>query len=801
MTGIQEFKREYLESVAATCGVPLEECSTQDKYEALVKLLNDCCSGIRAETGRRHWESGEKRVYYFSMEFLIGRLLRNTLVNLGAEDVARQGLRELGVDLDELCECERDPGLGNGGLGRLAACFMDSLATENYCCTGIGIRYRFGLFKQVIRDGEQIEEPDDWMENGYPWERARTDESVIVRFGGRVERHMENGRMVFEHKDWHGVKAVPYDLPLVGYGGVSVNRLRLWSAKPLHHRLDLAAFNRGDYSLAQKADNDDNAITCLLYPDDDTPEGKRLRLKQEYFFVAAGIAHVVRRFKSRYGTDWQLFPEKVAIHTNDTHPALCAPELMRVLLDEEGLEWDEAWDITCRSLSFTNHTVLPEALEKWSIPLMQSLLPRVYLIIEEIDRRYRLSFDQSIPNWYERWKNTTILWDGEVRMANLSVIAGHSVNGVAALHTEILKETVFSDFYALTPEKFNNKTNGVSHRRFLREANPELSALISGKIGSGWLTDATELEKLLAWRGDGAFLDELTAVKQRKKEQLCAYIVRQSGVQCDPNSVFDVHVKRIHAYKRQLLSAFKILALYDRLKADPTAPVPPTTFLFAGKAAHSYAFAKDVIRLLCAIAELVNRDKDVNGKLRVVFLENFGVSMAQRIYPAADISEQISTAGKEASGTGCMKFMFNGAVTLGTLDGANVEILGQVGEENISIFGLTSAEALRYARQGDYSAAGELEQNEELRRVVEHLTDGSLGTCFWDIRSALLNQNDEFFVLKDFAPYLRAWETLAAEVGQRSFAEKSLVNIARAGVFSSDRTVREYAGEIWHIEQ
>ena len=799
MTEIQEFKREYLESVAATCGVPLAECSQQDRYRALVGLISDCCSGIRAETGRRHNESGEKRVYYFSMEFLIGRLLRNTLVNLGVEDMVEQGLRELGVNLDELCECERDPGLGNGGLGRLAACFMDSMATANLCCTGIGIRYRFGLFKQVIENGEQTEEPDDWMENGYPWERSRPDEAVIVRFGGTVDRHMEGDRIVFEHRDWHGVKAVPYDVPLVGYGGGSVNRLRLWSAKPLRHELDLAAFNRGDYSLAQKSDNDDNAISCLLYPDDDTPEGKRLRLKQEYFFVAAGIAHVVRRFKEQYGTNWALFPEKVAIHTNDTHPALCAPELMRVLLDEEGLEWDEAWDITVRSISFTNHTVLPEALEKWSIPLMQSLLPRVYLIVEEIDRRYRLCFDQSIPNWYERWKNTTILWDGEVRMANLSIIAGHSVNGVAALHTKILQETVFSDFYALTPEKFSNKTNGVSHRRFLRESNPELSALITEKLGEGWLTEARELAGLLQWREDEDFLHALTAVKRAKKEQLCRYIKDKFDIECDPDSVFDVHVKRIHAYKRQLLSAFKVLALYDRLKADPNADIPATTFIFAGKAAHSYTFAKDVIRLLCAIADLVNGDEDVNGKLCVVFMENFGVSMAQRIYPAADISEQISTAGKEASGTGCMKFMFNGAVTLGTLDGANVEIREQVGEENISIFGLTADEALHHTLCGDYSAAGDLEKNPELRRVVEHLTDGSLGEQFWGIRSALLNQNDEYYVLKDFAPYMEAWEALARQVGQRSFAEKSLVNIARAGQFSSDRTVAEYSREIWGL--
>ncbi len=799
MSAIDSFKQEYLESIAAHCASPLEECSAQEKYEALVALVMGCCSSIRAETGKRHRQSGEKRVYYFSLEFLIGRLLRNTLVNLDIEDMVEQGLSELGVDLDELCECERDPGLGNGGLGRLAACFMDSLATENVCCTGIGIRYRFGLFRQRIVNGEQTEEPDDWLENGYPWESCRSDEAVTVPFGGYLERHEENGRIIFEHKGWHGVQAVPYDLPLVGFGGNSVNRLRLWYSKPLKRELDLAAFNRGDYSLAQKTDNEAKAITCLLYPDDDTPAGKQLRLEQEYFFVCAGMEHVLRRFKEQYGSNWALLPEKVAIHTNDTHPALCVPELMRRLMDDEGLGWNEAWELCCKTISFTNHTVLPEALECWSIELMQRLLPRIYLIIEEIDRRYRESFDKSIPNWYERWKNTAILWDGSVRMANLSIIGSHSVNGVAALHTEILKESVFADFYALTPEKFNNKTNGVSHRRFLRESNEELSHLITEKIGEGWLTNATELTKLRAFERDETVLRSLALTKYSKKRQLCAYIRKSFGIECDPRSVFDVHVKRIHGYKRQLLSAFKVLSLYNELKENPEADIPATTFIFAGKAAHSYSFAKEVIKLLCAIADRINADESIHGRLRVVFMENFGVSMAQRIYPAADISEQISTAGKEASGTGCMKFMFNGAVTLGTLDGANVEIKEQVGEENISIFGMTAPEAEKLRREGGYDASSEIEKNPALKRVVEQLTDGSLGAQFWLIRSALLSQNDEYFVLRDYESYMDAWKKLAREVGSTAFLRKSLINIAQAGVFSSDRTVEEYCREIWGI--
>ena len=799
MSAIDNFKQEYLESIAAHCALPLDECSAQEKYEALSKLIMDCCASIRAETGKRHRESGEKRVYYFSMEFLIGRLLRNTLINLGVEDMVEQGLRELGVDLDELCECERDPGLGNGGLGRLAACFMDSLATANVCATGIGIRYRFGLFKQRIVNGEQTEEPDDWLDNGYPWEICHNDEAVTVPFGGYLERREENGRFIFEHKGWRGVQAVPYDVPLVGYGGNSVNRLRLWYAKPLRRELDLAAFNRGDYSLAQKTDNEAKAITCLLYPDDDTPAGKQLRLEQEYFFVCAGIEHVLRRFKEQYGHNWSLLPEKVAIHTNDTHPALCVPELMRRLMDDEGLGWDEAWSLSCRTVSFTNHTVLPEALEKWSIELMQSLLPRIYLIIEEIDRRYRESFDRSQPNWYERWKNTAILWDGQVRMANLSIIGAHSVNGVAALHTKILQESVFSDFYAMNPDKFNNKTNGVSHRRFLRESNRELSALITEKIGEGWLTDAAQLQGLLPYADDADFLRRLAAVKRQKKEQLCAYIREKNAIDCEADSVFDVHVKRIHGYKRQLLSAFKVLSLYNELKENPNADIPATTFIFAGKAAHSYSFAKEVIRFLCAIADKVNGDESLHGRLKVVFLENFGVSMAQRIYPAADISEQISTAGKEASGTGCMKFMFNGAVTLGTLDGANVEIMEQVGEENIAIFGLTAPEAERLQREGSYDARREIEEDPALQKIMEQLTDGSLGAQFWLIRSALLSQNDEYFVLRDYASYMSAWRALAKEVGSEEFRRKSLVNIAKAGVFSSDRTVAEYCREIWGV--
>ena len=798
-SGKEEFKREYLESIAQNSSKPFRETDNQERYWALARLIHDCCSSLRAETVNRRVKAESKQIYYFSMEFLIGRLLENYLINLGVRDMVEEGLRELGVELEELLECERDPGLGNGGLGRLAACFLDSMAAQDMPCVGMGIRYRYGLFRQRVISGRQTEEPDDWLAEGYPWETAKASEGVQVRFGGRVDRRMENGRTIYEHKDYESVLAVPYDVPIAGYGGKTVNTLRLWSARPVKNQLDLEAFNAGDYSRAQKHNNDIAAITCLLYPADHTPSGQRLRLKQEYFFVSAGVASVLRRFKNS-GKPWSELPNQVAIHTNDTHPALCVPELMRVLMDEEGLSWETAWDLTCRTISYTNHTVMPEALEKWSVELLRELLPRVYLIIEEIDRRWRESFDLTKPGARERMIATTVLWDGKVRMANLSVIGGHAVNGVAALHTEILKSTVMKDFYALNPEKFNNKTNGVAHRRFLLQANPELSKFITGKIGDGWITDAAQLEKLMAFREDPETLRELMAVKRKAKLRLCEYIGKHFEIACNPDSVIDIQVKRIHAYKRQLLNAFKVLALYDRLKADPNANVPKSTFIFAGKAAQSYFFAKETIRFICAVADLVNADPVVSKRMKVVFMENFGVSMAQHIYPAADISEQISTAGKEASGTGCMKFMFNGAVTLGTLDGANVEILEQVGEENASIFGLTAEECMNYSANGGYSAAKVVEENPELRRVLDHLTDGSLGgATFWEIRDAMLVHNDEFFVLKDFAPYMAAWEKLAGEVGSETFAKKSLTNIARAGIFSSDRTVREYADEIWHL--
>ena len=801
--GKEDFKVAYEAKALETFAKPISECSTFERYELLVYLISSNTSKVRTQTSQRHIRLQQKKIHYFSMEFLIGRLLKNYLINLQIDDLVQDGLKDFGIDLDELCQCEKDPGLGNGGLGRLAACFLDSMAYLGVPGVGMGIRYRFGLFRQRIVNGYQTEEPDSWLENGYPWETKKSDEAIAVQFGGYVDRITdEDGQERYVTKDAQTILAVPYDVPIVGYGGKTVNVLRLWSAEPVVEKLDLAAFNHGDYSGAMRERNEIEAITCILYPDDSTEAGRALRLKQEYFFVAAGVADIVKNFKKNYGPDWAIFPEKIGIHTNDTHPALCVPELMRLLIDEEALSWEEAWDITCKTISYTNHTIMPEALEKWSIDLMRALLPRIYQIIEEIDRRYCAAFDRTQPDWQERLRNTAILWDGQVRMANLSIIGAYSVNGVAALHTEILKTSVLRDFYTLTPEKFNNKTNGVTHRRFLAEANPGLRSLITNTIGPDWMGNALELQKLLPYREDAAFLTELRQIKRQNKVRLGNYIAKTMGIAVDPDSIFDIQVKRIHAYKRQLLAAFKIIHLYNVLKENPDADIKPHTFIFAGKAAAGYAFAKEVVKYICSIADLVNADPQVSKKLRVIFLENFNVSSAQLIYPAADISEQISTAGKEASGTGNMKFMFNGAITLGTLDGANVEIRNQVGDENICIFGLTAEEVMNYYLHGGYIAYDACQSDPRLVRICNQLIDGTflpMGKNFYGIHDALLKANDEYFVLKDFDAYLKAFTSLS-DIYQDPirWGKMSLTNIAMAGEFTSDRTIRQYCDEIWH---
>ena len=799
----KDFINQYRALCAAEVGREFEDCSRRDRYNVLARLIASKARSVRTQTMKRCRADEQKQIYYFSMEFLIGRLLENYLMNFGITDMVRAGLKDLGEDLDELYKEEADPGLGNGGLGRLAACFIDSLASLGYAGHGNGIRYRYGLFHQDIVDGRQVEMPDNWLENGYPWEIRKPENAVVVRFGGHVVRHEEHGKYWFTWEGGDPILAVPYDVPVVGYGGDTVNTLRLWSAEPYKENFDMDAYNRGDYSAAMKFRSDVEAITCVLYPDDKADPGKVLRLKQEYMFVAAGLENIIRSYKKEYGKDWKKFSKRVAIQTNDTHPSLCAPELMRIFIDEEGLDWDTAWKIVTKTISYTNHTILPEALEKWPIDMFRALLPRVYDFVEEIDRRYRESFPRDRENWYDLLRSTAILWDGQVRTANLSVIAGHAVNGVAALHTEILKENVLHGFYELTPEKFNNKTNGITHRRFLAQANPSYAKLITSAIGDGWYKNADELEGLLRYKDDASFLEGMERSKRENKERLARYIKETSGVKVDTSSIFDVQVKRFHAYKRQLLNVFKIMDLYNRLISDSSYEIEPTTFVFAGKAAQGYVFAKDVICLVNSVANVINNDKRVNDKIRVAFVPNFSVSNAQYIYPASDISEQISTAGMEASGTGNMKFMMNGAITLGTLDGANVEIANLVGKDNIEIFGLRSEEVDRCRREHSYFSWDEYNADYRIRQIVDQLVNGTyagLSGNFEGIYDTLMRANDEFFVLKDFKSYVSAWERLQELYADRDrWNRVSLHNTAKSGFFSSDRTIKQYAKDIWKL--
>ncbi len=801
----ESFKKEYDRLAEEMFDRNPGLLSDSDKFAVLAKLVETEAAARRnaaAEENSDGKAQTGKKVYYFSMEFLIGKLMENYLINLGIRDEAAEVLASYGTDLTELCNLEPDPGLGNGGLGRLAACFIDSMAALGIKGDGMGLRYKFGLFKQKIEDGYQVELPDAWLDGGYIWESVKPYDSVIVKFGGRVDRSYRDGVMEYKHVDYTTVRAVPYDVPIVGFGGKTVNTLHLWDAQPVHDTIDMDAFNQGDYSKAMREKSEIEAITSILYPDDRLGIGKRLRLRQEYFLVAAGIGMIMNEYKSRYGAnEWDKLPDRVQIHINDTHPTMCIPELMRVLMDEEGLEWVDAWKITKNTVSFTNHTVLPEALEKWNISEFQNLLPRIYMIVDEINRRWQKTIPIEAENWHEISKETSPLWDGEVKMANLSVIGSHSVNGVSALHSDILTKTVFEKFYELNPNKFNNKTNGISHRRFLIQANPSLTRLVNDTIGTDWQSDLSKISQLNEYADDKAFLDKLAASKRENKLRLAEYVKSTQGIILDPDSVFDVQVKRMHAYKRQLLNAFKVLDLYNRLKENPNLPINNYTFIFAGKAAQGYEFAKETIKFINSVADVVNNDPDVNGKIKVVFIENFCVSNAQLIYPAADVSEQISTAGKEASGTGNMKFMMNGAVTLGTMDGANVEINQLVGDDNMFIFGYSSDEVENFYRHGGYSSQKVREENPRIERITDQLVDGFFkksGQDFWGIYDALLSYNDEFFVLGDFNSYVEAWERLDGVYSNRDAWNKmSLINIANSSFFSSDRTIKEYSDDIW----
>ena len=800
----EDFIEQYRTMVRANTGKEFEQCGSHDRFYSLAELIAVRARRIASENEVKIEKTGKKRVYYFSLEFLIGRLLDNYLLNFGIRDMVAEALEDMGTTLEALEEREPDAALGNGGLGRLAACFLASAAHEGIAFYGNGMRYQYGLFKQEIKDGRQVEKADNWLKHDYPWEARRPESSVEVVFGGKSVSYEKDGRTMYRTEGGQKIMAVPYDIPVVAYGGALVNKLRVWKAEPAEDLFDLDAFNRGDYAEANAGRAEAEAISTILYPADAGEHGKILRLKQEYLFVAAGINSILRTFRQEHGDDWKSLPEYVAIHTNDTHPAMCGPELMRVLMDEEGLEWDEAWDIVTKTVSFTNHTVLPEALEKWPITTFKPLLPRLYEIVDEIARRYRESFPTDNPNWREMFQKTAILWDGEVRMANLSIICSHSVNGVAELHTQILEHDVFKEFYELTPEKFNNKTNGVTHRRFLAEANPSYAKLITSRIGTGWLDDAFELKKLEQFADDEEFLTAMAASKRKNKERLAAYIKKTTGVEVDPSSVFDVQVKRFHAYKRQLLNIFKVMDVYNRLISDPSFTVRPTTFIFSGKAAQSYYFAKEVIRLINSVADVVNNDERVNKVIKVAFIPNFAVSNAQLIYSAAEISEQISTAGQEASGTSNMKLMMNGAITLGTLDGANIEIADLAGRENVKIFGLTEPEVVALQKSGQYFSWDEYNADRDrLGRCVDELTDSTfsrLSGTFDSIRRELMDNNDHDLVLKDFRSYVTAWEELLDAYGDPiKWNRMALMNTANSGHFSSDRTIREYAHDIWHV--
>ncbi len=800
----QDFIEQYREACMTKYGSKFEECSSQEQFYVLAELI---ASKARAIQTSSHTKD-EKKVYYFSLEFLIGPLLDNYLINFGIRDLVAKGVESMGANLEEICRQEVDPGLGNGGLGRLAACFLDSMAHEGIAGYGNGMRYRYGLFRQYIEGGRQVERTDNWLANGFPWETRKDGSSVLVRFGGQVVRHEENGHFWFTQEGGEIVRAVPYDVPIVGFGGKVVNKLRLWSAEPYTEDFDLDAFNAGDYARANKFRSDVEAISTILYPNDAGEHGRMLRLKQEYLFVSAGLQTILRTYEREFGQDWENLGKRVSIHTNDTHPAMCGPELMRILVDEKGVGFDEAYKICKETISFTNHTVMPEALEKWPINTFRNLLPRLYMFIDEIDRRYRDNLSTHLSpndgNWTSVLEKTAILWDGQVRMANLSIIFSHSINGVSALHTQILKDTVFHEFYDMMPHRFNNKTNGVTHRRFLCEANPSYSKLITEAIGDGWLDDAMELEKLVPFEQDSAFLEGMEVAKKADKERLAAYVKETSGVVLDTNMVFDVQVKRFHAYKRQLLNVFKVLDIYNRLISNPSYSPRPTAFIFSGKAAQSYTFAKEVIRLINSVADVINSDERVNDKIKVAFVPNFAVSNAQLIYSAAEISEQISVAGAEASGTSNMKLMMNAAITLGTLDGANIEISELVGPENIKIFGLHADEVEALRASGRYYAWDMYNgDRDRLGRIVDMLTDGSLARLsgnFDSIHDYLMVDNDPDLVMRDFHSYVQAWNELTEFYGDRAAWNKAaLHNTAKAGYFSSDRTIREYMTDIWHI--
>ncbi len=802
----KEFQEKFKKKLETQFGKTLETATEYDAYRTLGSLVQDKISENWVKTKREYRENQNKQVYYFSMEFLMGRMLGNNLLNMQLLHLVKEGMEELGLSLSMLEEKEKDAGLGNGGLGRLAACFLDSLASLELAGHGYGMRYKYGMFDQQIIDGKQVELPDDWLSQQFLWEVRRPEEALEVRFGGRINAvENDEGDLHFEHTGYEQIRAVPYDVPVVGYNNETVNTLRLWSAEPTVEDTLKKAEIESHFGHFLDHKRSLEAISEFLYPDDSTEDGKKLRLKQEYFLVSSGVQSVVRSFE-QLGLPWSAFSDKVAIHINDTHPALVIPELMRILMDEKGLGWEEAWDLTQSTVSYTNHTTLSEALESWPVDMVRNLLPRVFMIIDEINERFCQGLWKTYPGEFDRIADLAIVADGQVKMAHLAIVGSHSVNGVAKLHTEILKKREMKRFYDTFPERFNNKTNGITHRRWLMHANPSLSNLITESIGNEWREDPKQLKRLLDKKEDVALLDSLHDIKQENKRSFSNWVKETQGITVDPDSIYDVQIKRLHGYKRQLMNALHIMHLYNELKADPTLDIMPRTFFFGAKAASGYHFAKKVIQLINRIANVVNNDPDVNSYIKVVFLPNYSVSLAEKIIPAANVSEQISTASKEASGTGNMKFMMNGALTVGTMDGANVEIHDFVGDDHIYTFGLSSEEVLEYYRNGAYSSREIYEQDERVRNTLDqliHYSPFSKGeTDFQEIYDALVTYNDEYFVLKDFADYVLTQKRVSQDYQRkRQWNLKSLVNIAHSGAFSSDRTIQEYAGDIWHIER
>ena len=807
----ETFKETVRENIKTLYRKTIDEATPQQIFQAVSYAVKDVIIDDWIATQKAYDEADAKTVYYMSMEFLMGRALGNNLINLTAYKEVKEALEEMEIDLNVIEDQEPDAALGNGGLGRLAACFLDSLATLNYPAYGCGIRYRYGMFKQKIKDGYQVEVPDNWLKEGNPFEIRREEYAKEVRFGGniRFENDPETGKAKFVQENYESVLAIPYDMPIVGYGNHVVNTLRVWDAKAITD-FKLDEFDRGNYHKAVEQENLAKLIVDVLYPNDNHYSGKELRLKQQYFFISASLQALLEKYKKKH-SDVRKLHEKVIIQMNDTHPTVAVPELMRLLIDQEGLSWEEAWEVTSKTCAYTNHTIMAEALEKWPIDLFSRLLPRIYQIVQEIDRRFLIKVNEMYPGNEHKVKKMAILRDGQVRMANMAIIAGFSVNGVAKLHTDILKTQQLRDFYEMMPEKFNNKTNGITQRRFLAHGNPLLADWITDKIGNGWITDLSQIEKLRPFADDEKARREFMQIKYENKVRLAKYIKEHNGIEVDPRSIFDVQVKRLHEYKRQLLNILHIMYLYNQIKEHPEMSVYPRTFIFGAKAAAGYLRAKETIKLINSVADVVNNDRSINGKLKVVFIEDYRVSNAEIIFAAADVSEQISTASKEASGTGNMKFMLNGAPTLGTMDGANVEIVQEVGAENAFIFGLSSEEVINYENNGGYNPTDIYFNDWELKRVIDQLMDGTYANgdheMYKNLYNSLLNTQctdraDTYFILKDFRSYAEAQKRVEeAYRDQQIWSRMAMMNTICSGKFSSDRTIEEYVSDIWKLEK